>query len=186
MIILSIQRKEIADIMRSGNYRASLWESSYAFLSPRFTEGYNIINNAVRKRSGKIYSEDESCIWGWVLNPFIDFFTFNGYLNPNEYVALFIEVPDNEVVISDYDLFNSFVQGDISGEDFIISDLSGVPKDSCLQCSFAGVSPNSIKLEVPLTWVEGMTGDIESIYSKVSNALVWYGLYQKKSLVEIE
>ena len=176
MLILTIQRKEICESILKGNYIPNIWESDYALLSNRFTKGYKKILNTLEDKTGRYLSDSESCYWGWVYNPYTKFF-YPG----EEYKAIFINVPESEIVFSDYDLYSDYVHEDSYNDNFILENLQGVKKSDCIQCSFLSCNPKNICLVSDLSSVDNLRGTIGDIYIKALIRDSWLELSRSAS-----
>ena len=173
MLVLTIQKKEVIDKIYKGSYRVNMWKSEYAFASPRFTKGYNIIKSNLVRKTGSFMLTSDSCYWGWVCNPFYSFFDLKRMYN--EYYAVFVDIPEEELVLSDYDKYTSFVLEESDSEDFMVEEV--LPGDTrCIQCSFKELNPEDIVFISDISILSDIEGDISSVYLKSALRLQWFRL----------
>lgn len=168
MLVLTIQRKEILEKILNKTYHVNLWQSPFAYQSIRFTEGYNIILNKLQDKAGVPLLEGESCFWGWVKNPYIDFFAYD----KDKYVALFVDIPKSQLVLSDYDKYTDYVLENSYDNDFILDSSKPLPE--CVQCSFLHLKPENIKLTVPLDMLNKDSKSVTEMYHLVSYRCIWF------------
>lgn len=130
MLVLTFQKRQIANKIKERNYYVDLNKSNFSNSSFRFTLGYNKILKELRSK-GITMAQNEGCIWGWVSNPSREI--IKNYIHMG-YIAMFIDIDESKCVMSDYDVFNSYVQKESNDSQFIVS----YPKDNkhCIQCAF--------------------------------------------------
>lgn len=178
MLVLTIQRKDIVGKILNNTYHVNLWQSPYVYQSIRFTEGYNKILYELEKRNKTSLMDGESCYWGWVKNPYIDFFSYD----KDNYIALFVDVPESEMVFSDYDKYTDYVLENSNEKDFILSSKDS--KADCIQCSFLYLNPENIKLTVPLNMLNKNCKSVIEMYRAASYRYIWF-YFNKTNLIAI-
>lgn len=172
MLVLTIQRRDIVGKILNGTYHVNLWQSPYVYQSIRFTEGYNKILNELERKTKTSLIDGESCYWGWVKNPYIDFFNYN----KDEYVALFVDIPKSEMVFSDYDKYTDYVLENSNETDFIVESITDSVPSDCVQCSFLSLDPSNIKLTVPLSMLNKGCKSVSDMYHAASCRYIWFYL----------
>lgn len=181
MLVLTIQRKEILEKILNNSYNVNIWKSPYAFQSVRFTEGYSIILDKLQEKIGAPMLEGESCYWGWIKNPYIDFFAKDA----DDYVALFVDVPENQMVFSDYDKYTDYVLEESTDKDFILTS-DKVRSSSCIQCSFWNLRPENIKLSVPLSMLNRDSKSVSEMYHLASYRCIWFYFSNSNMLTSVQ
>lgn len=149
MLLMTVQKKEIVEKIREGNYKANFWKSDYSCISPRYTKGYMAIKSALEGKLNVSLSESCSPMWAWVGYPYLDFHRLSG--GDSKMVAMFIDIPENQIVFSDYDKYCRYIYDEGNIEDFIIPSISGIDLESsetCIQASFLKIEPSQIILTV--------------------------------------
>lgn len=179
MMVLTVQRFKFLQQIYRGEYVPNISKSPYAYLSPRYTRGYDIVLSELSRKTGRYYmSGVDSCMWGWVRNPYIDFYTFNRGKSPEDKLyAVFCNVREEDMVMSDYDRFMDYVNGDVNRPDFILDDFV---KGECIQCSFWNLSSKNITLIVDLDNIK--TGNfVSDMYDERMNdrRFIFNDKYQK-------
>ena len=101
MLILSIQEYKHVQMVYSTGYTPNILYSEYTYLSPRYTESYMKMAEELFKKDGT--GNPLSFFWGWVKNPYLDFYALKG---TKDKVGLFVEVPENRVLVSDLSLIH--------------------------------------------------------------------------------
>jgi len=180
MLVLTFQKKDIYDKILDGKYSVDFWKSPYAFLNTRFTEGYRKINKLVSNKLGLAESVKDACFWGWVQNPFLEFIK-----NPEDYVAIFVELPSKSMVFSLYDCFTDYCLENSENSDYIISK-GNIKSNDCVQCSFKDLPRDSIRLAVDLNLLEGLNGSIESMYISTMLRVQWLCAYRGRKGIFFE
>lgn len=186
MLVLTIQKKSIAQKIINGNYKADFWKSSFSCISPRFTSGYNICKNELENKLGKSFSEDFSPIWAWVGYPYIKFHT---YLYEGDLVALFLDVPASEMVFSDYDKYCDYIYGESTDKDFMLgfTDARNAGKrNRCVQACLESINPNNILLTVDFIRFNGEMKSIENFYNYIRLVNVYVDLKKKVGKVSLQ
>ena len=168
MLVLTIQRKDIVNKILNNTYHVNLWQSPYVYQSIKFTEGYNKILHELERKTKTPLMDGESCYWGWVKNPYIDFFNYD----KNNYVALFVDIPKSQMIFSDYDKYTDYVLENSTEDDFILNSSKDMP--SCVQCSFLRLNPMNIKLTVPLDMLNKDCKSITEMYHAASYRYIWF------------
>lgn len=152
MLILSIQEYKHVQMVYSTGYTPNILYSEYVYLSPRYTEAYMKMAEELFKKDGT--GDPLSFFWGWVKNPYLDFYALKGIRNK---VGLFIEVPENRVVVSDYDMYCAYLDEEVS-------HLTLENHGQCLQGVFKKISPSNIISVVDLK-------DLMKLYRKGHTSL---------------
>lgn len=148
MLVLTVQRNERIKQMFTEGYTPDFSKSRYAFLSPNHTRGYAEVLKELSKKTDKDFRYGvDSCFWGWVKNPYYDFYPSNeGKSEEDTLFAIVLDVPDEELVLSDYDKFCNFIErgGD---RNFIIDRVEGA---DCIQCSFWNIDTSRVQAIINL------------------------------------
>ena len=183
MLVLTIQKRSIAQKMMHGDYKANFWKSEYGCLSPRFTRGYATIKNELEEKIGVTLSESETPIWAWVGVPYID---FHKGVNEDDLVAMFLDIPSSEMVFSDYDKYCSYVEGETNSLDFMLneSEVLGKTKEgNCVQACINRVKPEQILLAVDYTNINsGTVTTVENFYKYWRLILVYQRLLDSRKV----
>lgn len=150
MMVLTIQRYKHIQKMYRNSYIPDFSKSRFAYLSPRYTKCYKTILKQLAEKTDRYYIDGlDTCMWGWVRNAYLDFynkslFPSNKYLKKQDrYYAVFCDIPEDEMVLTDYDKYCDYLEGNTNSLDFFVKDFS---KSECIQCSFWDLSPDKIKL----------------------------------------
>lgn len=154
MLVLTVQRYErIKQMYSKEGYTPDFTKSRYAFLSPNHTRGYGKILKELSRKTGKAFRYGvDSCMWGWVKSPYLKFFPTNeGKSEDDTLYALVVEVPDEELVLSDYDKFCDYIDGGVHTE-FIINDIRDA---DCVQCSFWNIDTSKVQAIINLDMLRG-------------------------------
>lgn len=137
MLLLSVQKKEIAQKILEGNYHADFWKSDYACLDTNFSKKYAMVSERLN------LTGSDAPIWAWAGTPFIEF--HKAKCVTQVYVCMFLDIPENRIVFSDYDKYC----GD--SYDFFISRkeaIERVRKGDCIQACVGYVKPDDVLLQV--------------------------------------
>lgn len=161
MVVLTVQRKAVARKIFQGSYKSDFLKSDIVYLGGRYLSEYSKFNRSLNMICNRP-RDDRELYWGWVYNPFMDFF-----YNPEEYMGIFLEVPDERVILSDYDIYTGFCNEDSDFSDYIVTSDKDMPRGSCIQCTFKDFSPENILKVVPFTALKGMRGTAEDILHNV-------------------
>lgn len=156
MMILTVQDYSVIEGIIDNTYMPNFMKSSYACLSIRFTKAYLKILTELSKKTGRSYQYGvDTCMWGWANSPYLPLHKRNGFLKgiKKRKYAVFVEVPDEELVLSEYSCFCGYVQGDFQSDDFLVKDEISWIMDY-IQCSFWNINPRNIKLIVDLDKIE--------------------------------
>ena len=161
MLILSVQSFKHIQMVYSSGYTPDLYKSDYVFLSPRYMLAYNFMAKELYKKdSSGLYN---SFFWGWVKNPYLDFYRFK---KTSDLVGVFIEIPDNRVVVSNYDEYCAYLEEEVD-------TLSLKSDGACLQGVFRKIKPaeikSIIKLDTLLRLYRNEVTDLESLYKQSLN-----------------
>ena len=166
MLVLTIQKQKVVEKICKGEYSANYWMSDFAFQSVRFAMGYSMVKEKLSEKTGSDYLESDTPYWGWVLNPYFDFFKVKSCFG--KYSCMFVEVPKEELVFSDYDLYTDFVLGNSDDCNFFLESIP-YGSNKCVQCSFMNLSKDRVKAVVPLDKLESCKGEtVEDLLKFVS------------------
>lgn len=150
MMVLTVQRYKRIQQMYRNSYNPDFSKSRFATLSPRYTRCYKTILKRLAEKTDRYYIDGlDTCMWGWVRNAYLDFYTksifpSNKYLSKQDrYYAVFCDIPEEEMVLTDYDKYCNYVEGISNNLDFFVEDFT---KSECIQCSFWNLSPDRIRL----------------------------------------
>lgn len=150
MLVLTVQKFKHLRKMYNNMYKPNITKSDYAYLSPRYTKAYKTVLDRLADKTDFDYVDGlDSCIWGWVKNPYLDFYkNLNMLYDKNDKLyAVFCEIDERDMVLSDYDKFTNYTEGISDDTNFIIESFS---ESKCIQCSFWNLSPKNIKLVIDL------------------------------------
>lgn len=159
MLVLTVQKKAYAKDILQGVYQPDLWKSDFALLSTRFMRCYQRVLKRLDKKLSYSLSATDSCYWGWVTTPF-----YGMYGLREGYVAIFTEIEDSSIVLSDYDKYTDYVHGATNKMNFFVSGIEG-KQNKCIQASFRGIG--KIKLVVELDKIKDMKGNVQDVYYKL-------------------
>ena len=157
MLILSVQYKKHIQMVYSSGYTPDANRSEYIHLSPQYSFAYNTM-------ASRLYEKDKegnynSFWWGWVKNPYLDFYRLKGVRSR---VGVFLNIPDDKVIVSDYDLYCDFLEERTKS-------LHLVDEGDCLQGVFRSINPNNILSVVELKDLIGFydqgVRSVKSLYS---------------------
>lgn len=170
MLVMSVQKEKRLDSIISGTYKPNLYKSRYGCMSIRFTKGYNKIKRVLSKKTGIVMDSSSSTYWGWAKCPYVKFHR-NVNVTPEELVVLFMEIPESQCVLSDYDKYCDYVNEESNNMDFILEDLNG-DDAQCVQVNFLSIKKENILLTIPYTSIakyseKGYT--ISELYEKAIN-----------------
>lgn len=184
MLVLTVQRyKRIQQIYRN-SYVPDFMQSRFATLSPRYTRCYKTILKRLAEKTDREYIDGlDTCMWGWVRNAYLDFYNnpmylSNKYLKKSEkFYAVFCDIPEDEMVLTDYDKYCEYVEGKRNSTDFFVEDFT---KSECIQCSFWNLSSDRIKLIIDMDNLKS-NNFINEIYNERMNdkSFVFSRDYQK-------
>lgn len=159
MLVLTVQDNSVVQMLNEGKYKADFWKTRLGCLSPRFTKGYNLIRKELRNRVNR---SCESPIFAWGGTPFIE----SVRCGKNKQV-LFLEVPENELVFSDYDKFCDYVYGISDDADFMLSSRRAknlINRGYCVQVSMAYIKPEWVVSTVDFNIVNNFEGTVDDCY----------------------
>lgn len=153
MLVLTVQSYRNIQKIYNESYIPDLRKSRYAYLSTRYLRGYMYNIESLSKKTGIGYRYGlDSCMWGWVKNPYLPFYYNSGNIPfKDRMYAVFFELNESESVLSDYDKYCRYVENE-SNENFFIDS---VDQADCVQCCFWGINPKNIKLIVELDKLRG-------------------------------
>lgn len=155
MMVLSVQEYPVVKGILDRSYSPNFIESSYACSSIRFTKAYFKILLELSKKTGREFRYGfDSCMWGWVNVPFLPLHRKNGFkgYSKRKY-AIFVEVPEQELVFSEYNLFCDYVNEQKDYDGFILDNFFYQFFDH-VQCSFWNIDPARIHLIVDIDCLE--------------------------------
>lgn len=170
MLVLTVKSKETYQGILDGTFKLDFWKSRYAFLNTRFTEEYLKMNKILYNKLGLAESVKTTHFWGWSQNPFLEFYKSGG-----EAVAIFIEIPEKDMVFSLYDLYTSYCLEESENSNHLV-EIDEVKDNDCVQCAFREITPENVKLVVDLGMLKGLNGSIESVYIATLIRLQWLRL----------
>lgn len=170
MLIMSVQKEKRLDSIISGTYKPNLYKSRYGCMSIRYTKGYNKIKRLLSKKLGIVTETSTSTYWGWAKCPYIKFHC-NVNVAPEELVVLFLEIPESQCVLSDYDKYCDYVNEDSNSMDFILENIND-KNALCVQANFLSIKKENILLTIPYESIakyqeKGYT--ISELYEKAIN-----------------
>ena len=139
MLVLTVQSYRNIQKIYNESYIPDLRKSRYAYLSTRYLRGYMYNIESLSKKTGISYRYGlDSCMWGWVKNPYLPFYYNSGNIPfKDRMYAVFFEIDESESVLSDYDKYCRYVENE-SNENFFIDS---VDQADCVQCCFWGINP---------------------------------------------
>lgn len=157
MLVLTVQKYSILQQVYSKHgYFPNFEKSECAFLSPKYTKGYQEILKSLSDKTCKDYVKGvDSCMWGWVKEPFLGFYPSNvGKSQKDRLYAVFCNIPEEDMVLSDYDKFCDYIEGYSNRKDFVIDNI----KDAeCVQCSFWRLQPENIQIVMDIDNLKSST-----------------------------
>lgn len=159
MLVLTIQDERVADMMRGGRYKADFWKARFSCLSPRFTRGYEILRKKLMSSKG-IWCECP--IFGWCGTPFIE-----SIRDSREKKLVFLEIPNEYMVFSDYDKFSDYVVGDSDKVDFLLTEDEAkgrVYRGSCVQVAMGYVKPEWVVGVFDFEYSKNFEGTVGDFY----------------------
>lgn len=159
MLVLTVQDDSVVQKLNEGKYKADFWKTRLGCLSPRFTKGYNLISKEIKRRVNR-YCEVPIFAWGGT--PFIESIRCGKGKK-----VLFLEVPEEELVFSDYDKFCDYVYGISSDADFMLSKKKAkslVSRGYCVQVSTAYIKPEWVVSTVDFSLIGKFEGTVDDCY----------------------
>lgn len=166
MLVLSIQRDDVIRKIYRREYKPQLLRSRYAMLNSGFSTAYMYIYLTLTDFKGIKESGYSGFYWGWLQNPYFKMHTFDYVMSKCRMVGVFLDVPDDCVVVSDYDRYMEYVEGTV--EDFPEVDMKDVSRNACLQVSFLDFNPSSVRCVVPFSrLLKSKEKTIKGIYEEV-------------------
>lgn len=174
MLVLTIQDKKVADMMRGGKYVADFWKSRFSCASPRFTRGYSFLKRKLCVEKGNWC---ECPVFGWCGIPFIESIRDN-----RDKKLVFLEVPDEYLSFSDYDKFSDYVVGDSDRVDFFLSaEEAGrrIKIDSCVQVTMSFTKPEWVVGVFDFEYSRGFEGSVGDFYMYCKLLNMYFYLLEK-------
>lgn len=159
MLVLTIQDKSVLQMIGDGKYKADFWKCKFSCLSPKFTKGYMVLKSELLRATGKTC---DSPIFAWGGTPFIDSIKGSG-----DKKALFLEVPENELIFSDYDKFCDFVYGTTETVDFILPKKKAkekIKRGYCVQVCMPYIKPEWVLSSVDFSLIDKFEGTVDDCY----------------------
>ena len=164
MLVLSAQKYSTIKSIFNDSYIPNLWMSDNMFLSPKYTQGYSQHIKMLEKKCGVQRTVANGMYWCWVDNPYFSFYEKNWSKSLNDRLfACFIEIDEKDLVISDYDEYCDFINGEFSGNFFKSVDNIGMGE--CLQGVFCNLDKHAIKSIVDMDYLYALEGfSIKTIF----------------------
>lgn len=165
MMVLTVQDYSVVKEILSGIYTPNFLKSSYACSSGRFSRAYLRVLTELSKKTGRDFQYGvDTCMWGWVNYPYLPLHKKNGFrrYSKRKY-AIFVEIPENQMVFSDYDSYCNYVEGSCS-VNFMLDEFFQQFFDY-VQCSFWNINPLCIKSIVDLDNLE-KGYSVEELYER--------------------
>ena len=137
MLVLSFQKEFVLERIFNGGYKAKMGRSEFCRMSERFYKGYRKVKDELSKVSDM--AEWESPVWAWIGEPVVGSWA-NG-------VAVFADVPANEMVFSDYERYCEYIESEDENLNFMLPYEEAVKEacgGSCVQACFAGLNPERV------------------------------------------
>lgn len=159
MLVLTIQDKLVLQMIESGKYKADFWKSKFSCLSPKFTKGYMFLRSELLRATGK---SCDTPIFAWGGTPFIDLVK-----GSEDKKALFLEVPESELIFSDYDRFCDFVYGTTETVDFILPKKKAkekIKRGYCIQVCMPYIKPEWVLSSVDFSLIDKFEGTVDDCY----------------------
>lgn len=162
MLVLTAQKYSVIEGIFSDSYVPNFWMSNSMFLSPRHTNGYKM---HLEKLEDKCSCDNLiGMYWCWVDNPYFNFYEKN-YTKPlsERLLGCFVRVNDNDLVVSDYDLYTDYLEGRRDCNFFKSTEDIGTGR--CLQGVISGIDKHSIVSIVDLDFLCALSGySIDTIF----------------------
>lgn len=160
MFLMTVQNEKVVKEIMKSKYKPCFWESKFAFQSERFLSAYNLIieelHKKLKKQKGK--TKYDSCMWGWVNKPFIDFHLKHlGKKSNKKLYAIFCNIPEKKMVFSDFDKYSDYLDGKTVDSFMVENFESGDTR--CLQCSFEYLLPENISTIIDVEDLKGLEKD---------------------------
>lgn len=169
MLLLTVQKYKRISELYTGSYQPDFLKSRFSCLSPLHTRAYYKILDNLSKKTNRYYTRGkDSCFWGWLgYNPYLSFFQQPVKdAKDNRYYGVFVNVPENAVVVSDYDKFTAYINGYSKDEDYLCEYTED--KQHCYQGSFWGINKRDIAYIVDLSELVKMqkkgVNSVEDLY----------------------
>lgn len=178
MLVLTIQDEKVASMMRGGRYKADFWKARFSCVSPKFTRGYEVLRKKLMLRG--IWCDCP--VFGWCGTPFIESIRDN-----REKKLVFLEVPDELLVFSDYDRFSDFVVGDSDRVDFLLSSEEAkrrISRGSCVQVTMGYVKPEWVIGVFEFEYSRNFEGTVGDFYRYCSLLNTYFEILMKKKVGE--
>lgn len=169
MLVLTVQKYSVLrQVYSKEGYTPSFWKSTNAFLSPLYTKGYKIVLEELFWKTNAAFNfGEDSCIWGWVSNPFLGYYNnrvFDG--QDDALYAVIVDVSEDDMVFTDYDKYVEYIEGESGDEGFFIDDAHAFGS-KCVQCSFLNITPSNIEGIAGLDCLVGCSDDMSSVAQRV-------------------
>lgn len=167
MLVMTIQKNVVAERILdtvNGVYLGDITKSNYAYLSPRYTLGYNNFNVLLNQKR-KLWV---NCpIFGWAGSPCVESIDY-----VSNRCAIFLDVPTEYCVFSDYDKYCDYLEGTCRFSECLIDEGTALwesAKGSCIQVCMGWIDPKWILDYSPLI-PRGVYVDDCLRYCQVTNA----------------
>lgn len=147
LTLYSVQNKKILNRIINGDYKPSFSLSKGAY-DVEGISGYKYMLDALSLKTGVDYLFGvDSCVWAWYQNPY-----FANHINiidnVNDLVVITFTIDDSQVVLSDFDAWNSmFIDGKWVNS---VLDLNAVKSSETIQAVLWKIEPDSILSVEPL------------------------------------
>ena len=159
MLVLTVQDKRVLQAVEDGKYKADFWKSRFSCVSPRFTRGYMHLRSELYKETGRLC---DIPVFAWGGAPFVD--SIRGGENKQ---VLFLEVPDDEMVFSDYDKFCDYIHGSTEKVDFMLQRKRAkerIKRGYCIQVCLPYIKKEWVLSSFDFSLIEKYEGTVDDCY----------------------
>lgn len=169
MLVLTVQKYSVlSQVYSKEGYVPSFWRSTNAFLSPMYTRGYKMVLEELSRKTGSDFNYGKvSCIWAWASNPFLGYYENRVFDNSSDVpYAVIADIPEGEMVFTDYDKYMMYVEEESADSNFFIPDRRYFGS-KCVQGSFLSLKPSNIEGIAGLDCLTGCAESIDAVARRV-------------------
>ena len=138
--LCTVQDRDSIPYILDGTYKAD-FNQCYAMDDDTCYMSYLYMLVNLAKKTGKPFRCDETCIWAWYQNPFLEHHD-NLRNIKSDLVVITFEVDSKDVLFSDFDLWNDMIIDCRSSNSIV--ELDEIKEDQCVQAVLWGIPKRSI------------------------------------------
>lgn len=168
MRVYTVQSADTVSKLYTLSYEPFMSKSNYGFMSIRSMMGYKKMLDelSLKTKRSYIYGID-NVMWGWVSNPYPLLFTNVDKKGKDRLFVVVADIPEDEMVLSDYDKYCEFLNGEKKVDFF---DL----ESDCIQCCFWGIKPEQIEMVLDLGHISDMNTPLNNLWV-YDKSYIWNG-----------